>query len=189
MSFKLLSQNYCLGVILRHFCWRRDGIRNYLACLYLLDSSRSMAACSHSLSEWRDLHVPIQLFYNHFKRVLLSVYHIVIGKNNVTSCQGEQGCRNVGVLPGSSLWGKQLRSLTVACLRTCPASRMGRERTDCSIPWSSGPWFWLHLDSRALVTTVWQEHPPTLHFQKGCSITNLEQTPPNHHRDLVLTAV
>ena len=148
-----------------------------------------MAACSHSLSEWRDLHVPIWLFYNHFKWVLLSVCHIVIGKNNVTSCQGEQGCRNVGVLSGSSLWGKQLRSLTVACLRTCPASRMGRERTACSIPWSSWPWFWLHLDSRALVTTVWQEHPPTLHFQKGCSITSLEQTPPNHHHDLVLTTV
>lgn len=121
--------------------------------------------------------------------MLLSVYQIVIGKNNVTSCQGEQGCRNVRVLPGSSLWGKQLHWLTVACLRTCPASRMGRERTDCSIPWSSWPWFWLHLDSRALLTTVWQEHPPTLHFQKGCSVTNLEQTPPNHHRNLVLTTV
>lgn len=64
------------------------------------------------------------------------------------------------------------------CLRTCPAPRMGRKRTDCFFPWSSWPWFWLDLDPWALDTTVWQSHPPTLHFQKGCSITNLEQTPP-----------
>lgn len=45
-------------------------------------------------------------------------------------------------------------------------------------PWSSWSWFGLDLDSQALVAIVWQKPPPALHFQKGCPITNLEQTPP-----------
>lgn len=70
--------------------------------------------------------------------------------------------------------------LTVACLRPCPAPHMGREGTDRSFPSSSWPWFWLDLGSWASwapVTTVWQVLQ-LWYFQKGCSITNLERTPP-----------
>lgn len=65
-----------------------------------------------------------------------------------------------------------------ACLGTCPAPHMGRERTDCSFPWSSWPWFgWIWIPGHWLLQSG-KSCPPTLHFQKGCSITNLERTPP-----------
>lgn len=65
---------------------------------------------------------------------------------------------------------------------------MGRERTDCSIPLEQLAPVSAAFGFLGTVTTVWQEHPPTLHFQKGCS-TNSGADTPNHHRDLVLTTV
>lgn len=63
--------------------------------------------------------------------------------------------------------GKAAVVTNSGCLRTCPAPQMDRERTNCSFPWSSWPWFGLDLDSWALAATVWQEQPSSPAFPEG----------------------
>lgn len=45
-----------------------------------------------------------------------------------------------------------------------PRSPDGQGKNKLFLLWSSWSWFWLDLDSWALVVIIWQETTPVLHF-------------------------